>query len=564
MKLLFHTLKYLKPVQVYGRLWFRLYRPRVKRDMALVRRSMTGPWVGPCEKISSFSEVSDFRFLNQTQKCKFPEDWNNPEWEKLWLYNLHYFDDLQAAGTDGKKEIHADLIDAWIRGNPPGHGNGWEPYPTSLRIVNWIKWILAGNNPSADMLKSLAIQARFLRRRLEIHLLGNHLFANAKALVFAGLFFEGREADGWLKKGLEILAREIPEQILSDGGHFERSPMYHAIILEDLLDLINAMRTYGVPIPQGWEKKTGDMIFWLSGMQHPDGEISLFNDAAFAIAPLPEDLECYAGRLGVGIENRALPSIQYFADTGYVRWEKGPALAFLDVGPVGPDYLPGHAHADTLSFEMSLFGHRFIVDSGISCYGSGAERLRQRGTAAHNTVMIDNENSSEVWGGFRVARRAYPVGLTAHTAKGAFSYPADSKETHPAMPRDTVAVACSHNGYQRLPGSPVHRRQWTLTENFLEIMDEIQGSYQEARARFHFHPDIKITVSPRKSGQHNEINQFNLHFPHGSQAIFRFEGGRGNITESTWHPEFGISRPGQCIDIQFRRDRLTSTITWKQ
>ena len=91
------------------------------------------------------------------------------------------------------------------------------------------------------------MQVRFLRKRLEIHLLGNHLFANAKALVFAGLYFTGNEADEWLGKGLAILEREVPEQVLRDGGHFERSPMHHGIILEDLLDLLNvfAHKLYG-------------------------------------------------------------------------------------------------------------------------------------------------------------------------------------------------------------------------------------------------------------------------------------------------------------------------------
>ncbi|MEN9780004.1 MAG: hypothetical protein RL014_1152 [Pseudomonadota bacterium] len=96
-------------------------------------------------------------------------------------------------------------------------------------------------------------------------------------------------------------------------------------------------------------------------------------------------------------------------DSGYVRLDNGPAVALLDVAPVGPDYLPGHAHADTLSFELSVGAQRVLVNSGTSCYGSSAERLRQRGTAAHNTVVVNGQDSSEVWGGFRVARRPLPA-----------------------------------------------------------------------------------------------------------------------------------------------------------
>src|SRR5205085_8722772 len=136
------------------------------------------------------------------------------------------------------------LQQCWIDENPPAVGVGWEPYPTSLRIVNWIKWALAGNRMNDKAIASLAVQVRFLSQNLEQHLLGNHLLANAKALVFAGLFFEGDEAVSWLRTGLRLLAREIPEQVLPDGGHFERSPMYHSAILEDMLDLCNVTQTY--------------------------------------------------------------------------------------------------------------------------------------------------------------------------------------------------------------------------------------------------------------------------------------------------------------------------------
>jgi uncharacterized heparinase superfamily protein len=97
---------------------------------------------------------------------------------------------------------------------------------------------------SNSRLESLALQARYLAETVEYHLLGNHLLANAKALVFVGAFFEGgarRRAGS--ASGLRILASQLPEQVLDDGGHFERSPMYHSLILEDVLDLVNLHRS---------------------------------------------------------------------------------------------------------------------------------------------------------------------------------------------------------------------------------------------------------------------------------------------------------------------------------
>jgi len=537
LSLLFHTVRHLKPVQIYGRLWFRLYRPRSVSTSAPSVRSRQNEWSGPCEKQPSFFAPSTFRFLNTSRSCNFPKDWNNPEYDKLWLYNLHYFDDLQATDADARRDQHADLIEQWTLDNPVGVGNGWEPYPTSLRIVNWIKWSLAGNKLSSGMLKSLANQARYLRKRLEIHLLGNHLFANAKALVYAGLFFHGDEAEQWLEKGLKILEREIHEQILPDGGHFERSPMYHAIILEDILDLINMMQAYGHPIPEVWLEKTGKMLSWLSGMSHPDGEIALFNDAAFGIASGLEALQAYAGRLGIDASHQPVSQLTNFAESGYVRLEEGPAVAFLDVAPVGPDYLPGHAHADSLSFEFSLFEQRFIVDSGSSCYGDGSERHRQRGTGAHNTVTINAENSSEVWGGFRVARRAKPMDLKIEASAG---------ETR---------VACSHTGYKRLPGKPVHRRQWVLTETSLQINDEIQGPFKQAMGRFYFHPDVSVV-------KNQSPDSFCFILSDGKQIDLSIAGAECRVVDSSWHPEFGLSLSNQCLEVVFKQNQINATFGW--
>ena len=125
---------------------------------------------------SLFSPYS-FKFLNVKHELKSLNDWNNPAWDKLWLYNLHYFDDLNADDAALRKDWHYALLDRWTDENPPPIGNGWEPYPTSLRIVNWVKWHLTGYALNEVCQHSLAVQIRFLYKRLEYHLLGNHLFA---------------------------------------------------------------------------------------------------------------------------------------------------------------------------------------------------------------------------------------------------------------------------------------------------------------------------------------------------------------------------------------------------
>lgn len=435
------------------------------------------------------------------------------------------------------------MLRKWVSDVSPGSGVGWESYPTSLRIVTWVKWSLAGNELSALCKHSLAIQARWLSNRIEFHLLGNHLFANAKALIFAGLFFEGKEADSWRQIGLKILEREFDEQVLKDGGHFERSTMYHVIATEDVLDLINIFLCYQRFFIKSeknafasWNAKIDDMLNWLGAMIHPDGDISFFNDAAFDISPIPTEVFNYAKRLKINLKQRVNKS-EFLRDSGYVRLQNADAVAILDMAPIGPDYLPGHGHADTLSFELSLFGHRLFVNSGTSCYGNSAERLRQRGTRAHNTVIVDNVDSSQVWGGFRVARRARPIDPKADV-------------------NDPLFASCGHNGYISLPEKPEHKREWRLCDKRLIIYDSIRGSFGTAEARFHFHPNVRLI-------EFDNANVGEGILPNGKPFYWKAEGGIARIENSTWHPRFSQSLPNSCLTISFNTDFCRICIHWK-
>jgi uncharacterized heparinase superfamily protein len=475
----YHTLRHLRPVQFYGRITHRLHRPRPDPRPAPAIRAKACDWRLAPMRPASMSGPQQFTFLNVTRDLAAAAAWNDPATDKLWLYNLHYFDDLDAAGCERRESWHRALISRWIAENTPGHGNGWEPYPLSLRIVNWCRWALAGHALSADAVQSLAVQARFLSQRLEYHLLGNHLWANGKALVFAGAFFAGDEPSGWLAEGLGILREQLAEQVLSDGGHFERSPMYHSIFFEDLLDLVALSHCQPGLIDaatvDGWKRSASAMLGWLDAMTHPDGDISFFNDAALGIALRPEVLRLLAHTLEIEPGRVPHSGLVKLEPSGFARMAAGDFVVIADVGPIGPDYIPGHAHADTLSFELSWRGRRVLTNSGTSCYGTGPQRQRERATAAHNTVMIDDQDSSEVWHGFRVARRARPINLASAEHAG------------------RLVVTCEHDGYTRLAGRPVPRRSWRLDAGGLEVGDEVRGEGSHRATGFmHVQPNIVV------------------------------------------------------------------------
>lgn len=542
LRLYFDTVRHLKPEQVVGRLTWPLRRPGVDRSPAPPCRQCEIAHVLPARRACTQTGPRRFTLLNETGEVKSAGDWNDPQREKLWLYHLHYFDDLNAEGASRRRDWHRALIADWIGDNPPGKGCGWEPYPTSLRIVNWIKWMVRHRDlVEAEWLESLAVQARWLARRIEWRIGANHLFVNGKALVHVGAFLDGPEARGWLGRGLEILDREVPEQILADGGQFERSPMYHALALEDMLDLVNVCRTWPRAFgatgsrARSWSEMAARMFRWLTCMCHPDGEISFFNDAAFAVAPTPAELDAYAGRLGIGHEE-CRERMVVLSPSGYVRMAHSDSVVLIDAAPVGPDYQPGHAHADTLSFEWSLDGHRLVVNSGTSVYGTGEERQRQRGTAAHSTVTVDGEDSSEVWSGFRVARRARPFGFEALDKA------------------DAIEVECSHDGYRRLAGSPVHTRRWRLEDGNLRVIDTVTAGAGRAVAHFPLHPEVRVSAQPDGGV---------VLAADGMRAVhMRSDGGTIRVVEGTWHPRFGVSLPSRHVEVALEGETCDTSFTW--
>ena len=469
---LFRTVRPLRLPQITNRFLRRLHRKVPSTAPSPTPRSHTQFGPAFAERLPTWDGMHGFEILAQQERIQSADDWNRSDVPKLWLYHLHYFEDLLRIDADEWRDRHAALVTRWIRENPPVSGVGWDPYPISLRTVFWIKWALSGGTPDKAMLDSLVLQVRHLENNLEYHLLGNHLWANAKALFIAGLFFEGPEADRWYRKGLHLLERERGEQILTDGGHFERSPAYHILILEDVLDLISISHAYRRPLEDEWAACARKMLRWLEAMTREDGNIVAWNDAGTNAVPSPKIVIDYAQRLGVdrpGIDD----AITHLNDTGYIRAVHGPFTFWFDVGPIGPDYIPGHAHADSLNIEITVGGMPLVVDTGTSTYDTTPRRTYERGTSAHNCVTLDNDtDSSEMWGSFRVGRRA----RTSVIALGSES------------------LCAEHDGYQRF--GVVHRRTVAMArDSVLTIVDELRGRLTTGTLRFHLAPGLAASVT---------------------------------------------------------------------
>jgi uncharacterized heparinase superfamily protein len=543
----FHTIKYLKFSQIFARLIKQIkYQKHIKK-VSLDVNDISGLWQSPIRRKQTLVSSNEFTFLNETKNIVDKEDWNSSLISKLWLYHLHYFEDLNAIDNEQRRNWHIALIDRWIRENQPGNGNGWEAYPTSIRIVNWIKYFIENKEVKLQWKNSLIVQTQYLFNNIEKDILGNHLLANSKALIFSGLFFKGKESELWLVKGEKILNTEYKEQILKDGGHFELSPMYHSIVLEDFLDLYNIYSAFDYEKPLFLNEIISKMFFWLQKMIHPDNGISFFNDSELSLAPSYNDLEQYSKRNKLLVTKTNKPLLSTLKESGYSRFENNNCVAIIDHGSTGPSYLGGHSHADTLSFELSLYNNRVIVNSGTSIYGgmmpsyvSEPERLYQRGTAAHSTIRLNKEDSSEVWGAFRLARRAEIISFNTINNK------------------DKVSIISAHNGYKRLKGNPIHQREWNFTYNRMTIKDHILGKNSVSiELIYPLHPNV-IIMNTRLNKVYCSIlgKDFTISFNASGNLL---------IKDSMYYPEIGLSVDNKKIVFESYSElpfEVTTIVEW--
>ena len=451
-----------------------------------------------------------------------PSNWLPAKASALWVFHLHYHDwlgDLRAAGD---KTTARRLLASWMEAFAAWHPVAWHPYPLSLRLVNWLThagWLLSnreGESLPEEFVQGfwelMLAQARHLSSNTETWLGGNHLIKDMKALVYAGACLPGCEP--LLVQGISGLLHALKAQVHPDGGHDEASPWYHAQVLQDVLDVSAVLRKAGGVPPQladAGERMAAALAFY----RHPDGALALFNDGAVGDAA---HLDKLWKRAGEPEAPRELP------DTGYVRLARGGSVLLLDAGKVGPDQNPGHAHADTLSMELSMAGERLVVNGGTYAY---QHRLRNafRGTAAHAALCLDGQDSAEVWGVFRVGRRPRKV-----------EYEAKNLEEG-----DGAAMGV-HDGYRHL-GATVSRKV-VMAGDGRTVRGEDEVVFRRARKH---RVTVAFPLAPGVECRLERDDLARLTSPGGKSYTLAVQGARLDVHETRQSPHFGELRDNRTL-----------------
>lgn len=533
----YHTLKYLSYKQTFGRALSKI----AKRSLSFTTLIKDKIENAQCKLIKknefpirknfqiSRSEIlnKEFSFLNIKVKFDGDIDWNYNKAPLLWQFNLHYFDYLSLLNEVEKEQICLD----WIAKNKKKKGVAWHPYVISLRIVNWIK----ADIRNQKIRESVYEQALYLSQNIEYYFPGNHLLENAKALIFAGLYFYPlKKAKRFLNMGLQIFKEELPKQVNGDGVYFELSPMYHSIMLEGFLDILNIFpENLDKEFYFNLKKAAEKMSDFLYSSCHPDGSISLFNDSTLEIAMEPKNLNDYSEK----ILGRSSSFKNNFSESGYYIHKTERCFLIIDGGKIGPDYLPAHAHSDIFSYELSLDGKKVIVDTGVSQYQAGEARKYERSAKAHNSVSIDDFDHAEFWSSFRVARRFYPKEVNFRSGVG------------------YCVFQGSFDGYSKLVAPGIVHTRYILVSDFLGeivIKDFVHGYGEHKVESFiHIHPDVKVDVLPKSILLKSDSKEY----------FIVVENGEFSIEDTYYSPEFGKKIPNKTIVI--KRNELPAIISYK-
>lgn len=499
-----------------------------------------------------------FTFLNSSGQS-FDGNVNNIDWRsasrpKLWRYNLHYFDWLKDPCPD--YDLYNKIIDHWIKHNPKGVEDAWEPYTVSLRVVNWIKYFSklqqAGLDVAEEWKRSLYSQVMWLYGNIEYHIRANHLFKNWVALVYGFTYFDNEFCRKNLPRALDGLMAEITEQFHTDGGHYERSPMYHAICLEYLLDLFNLINA----APESAQEQFSDFrsvlqnkIFlglrFLNVMAFPNGRFPLFGDSAFGIAPEIDQINHYAGKLGFektifDVKNQ--PEFVHLENSKFLRINRQQYNLILTYGGPAPSYQPGHSHCDLFSYELVVNKTPIIVDTGVYDYQESKQRQYSRSTEAHNTLQINDDQQHRVWGAFRMAQRTSAC-ITEATNQ---------------------SVEVEHSGFATSKSAIRHRRLFSFLDSGFTVCDTALFSERyetesvEMLSRIHFSPECDVR---RINEDYVEIS-----FCEVNKPVLRISVGEADcklhVKKSEYYPEFGVCKERVCLEIK-KSISATSTLEYE-
>ena len=487
----YHSIRYLKPSQIYWMILRKLFRTPKKhlrkyKNLREIEITQANQEKGTFSCIKIFNKVYDLKELDSDVP--------------LINYHLHYFDYLSECSI----ELGKDLIINWITNFNDFSNMAWDPYPLSLRIVNWIKFIHCHQLKNPEIFNSLYQQAQILYHRREYHLRTNHLMKNIVGLMFAGILFDERK---WSEWGIKELRRQLSEQLTEDKYHIELSPTYHAIFCQDMLDCLNILQNEEINLLRN---KLADLLpsalSWCEYFSDIRGYMPI-NDVNYEGCPSYSELNEYAASLNIK------PSKNRLTNEHYPTLTNSTFKVMMYCAQHQPDFNPSHSHDDLCSILLWHAGKPILVDTGNYCYDDTRERHYARSTKAHNCFTIEDTNQSCMWKVFRVGRRSR---ILDYEVSSSF-------------------ISCSHDGYKHF--KVMYKRILKIQGDGFDIEDVFNSCKPFSwKIYFHFHPDTKLT----RKGNELVIND---------RILISFQAKKWEIIKTEFYPAMFTRQEKQTVII---------------
>lgn len=510
----------------------------IERNLTTLRRCLSDAERDRCRR--SVSEAADGRFTFIGRTIAFGEeiDWDHEKLDEfpiLWRLKLQSFEHLEwlvlgdeYSSTDAAiRSAFEPHVLSWAATNFIGEKRylrrSWIPHSVSLRILNWCRYAAwceeeSSGSVAEGVYEAIYKNALFLENHVEHEIGGNHLVENAIALIMAGVLFDHHDT-GWTETGVNILEQAAETQFLADGGHFERSPMYHVMALRRYITAYDLLA--GTDLSRETLQKTAERALgFLAEISKPDGEIPLLNDAVHR-----EQIEagtCIEYGESCSLERKTV-RLDHSNGSGYQRLPSVAGTMLIDVGDVGPPHLPAHSHNDHLSVLLWINGEQVLADTGVYDYDGNERRQYARSVESHNTAQYADAEPIPIGGSYLMGKRT----------------------SIDVLKRDSHGIEARYSRDTTVGPRYEHQRRVVTTQSGWKVVDSVRSDgSDEFTIRYHFHSAMDVHETDSSS------QEFAVHGGESELARFRFTGGTEHrLIQTPCFERFGRERDRLSVEV---------------
>lgn len=531
----FFTIKYLKFIQIYYLIIYKIYKPRIKfnKNLNFNIRQIKVNFLKNEMVPFTIKNANKYEFNNINYKID--KNLNANTKDKLWIYHLHYFDFLNSKKIDSKTKIKK--INNWINIQNKIFDERYDPYPLSLRLVNFIKFSIENDYYNKKFINSIYNQFTFLKKRIEYNIQGNHLLTNLKAIIFSSIFFRDNFNINLDITILRTLKNELNNQFTSNFFHKEGSLLYQRIILEDLFDIYLLIKNSNIKIPYNF------LIIFIKGiykssyyLYFSNFKINHFNDSF-----IRKDLTS-ENKLFKKIK-KEFPDIQindeYFISNNWIIYKKFDYKMIINSFDNFLYYQPGHIHASLLSFELEIKKIKVFSNRGVSTYADNLKRKIERSTRSYNTLQINTDNIHDTWKSFRIGRRAKIIDSQIKSIS------------------NKIFISLSHNGYYQAYRT-YHKRNFILEENKITIIDSLNKDFKSSKQ------NVKVRFYPDKNAILKIIDSKNILMNVNNLTLNLSFSNKFHIRNTYISKGINSKFRSKVITLPYIEQELITKISWKK